>query len=413
MPAGIDLDRLVGRLDAIARHGALDGGGVRRLALSDADGAARDQFVAWCRAAQLQVRIDRIGNVLARRAGVEDQLPAVVIGSHLDSQVNAGRFDGALGVLVGLEILMTLNQSGVRTRHPIEVASWTDEEGARFNTGMLGSSTYIGRLDLDDALGRADPDDVRVRDALERIGYDGDAAVPGPPLRAYLELHIEQGSVLENAAIDVGVVDRSYPVCHLDVRFTGETAHPGSAPMERRRNALVGAARAIVAVDELIRDHGPDAKAGCGVISVWPNRSGIIPSRVGARFDFRHPETAEVRRIDAEIEKALHDAAAAASVEIEIVQRATYGGRPFHPGCVAALEHAAAARRIPTLRLATQAAHDATVIVDRYPAAMVFCPCRRGISHHPDEHVDPARIEASANVLMDAAVALAEGSDDL
>jgi beta-ureidopropionase / N-carbamoyl-L-amino-acid hydrolase len=406
---GIDVDRLWSDLAASSRIGAIPGDGLRRLPLTDADREMRELFVSWCEDAGLDVRVDRIGNVFARREGSED-LPAVLLGSHLDSQVNGGRFDGVLGVLAALEIVRSLGERGVQTRRPIEIVSWTDEEGARFRTGMLGASAFTGRLPLAEALAKEDEAGATVGDELARIGFDGPAAAPGPPPYAYLELHIEQDDRLETAGVDVGVVDASYGVYYLDVRFRGETSHGGPTPMCLRRNALVGAAAAIVAVDRIAREHGPDAKSNASTISVWPNLSGNVPGEATVRFDFRHPERGTLERMRSEIEAALWESARAARVESEIASRVLYGAIEFDRGCVEAIERAAEARGERTLRLKTQAAHDAMVLADFCPAAMVFCPCRGGITHNPAEYVDRERARASIEVLLDAVLELADAS---
>lgn len=402
----IDIDRLWDSIECSAAIGRIPGGGLRRLALTDPDRDMRRTFLTWCRALGLETRIDRVGNLFARRAGLEDDAP-VVMGSHLDTQINGGRFDGVLGVLGGLEVMRALDEHSVRTVRPIELVSWTDEEGARFRTGMLGSSVFTGALGLDDALGRTDVEAVTVGDELERIGFAGDAEVPGGPIHAYLELHIEQDAVLDASDIDVGVVDRAYGVYYFDVSLRGETAHSGPTPMARRRNALLAAAHAIVAVDRIARRHQPGGKANTSTISVWPNRSGIVPSDVDIRVDFRHPDATALARMRDEVESALRAAAREANVAIQLGDPVRYGGNAFDARCMAAIERAAARRGIQTIRMATQAAHDAMVIGRRYPAAMIFCPCRDGVSHNPAEDAEKHRVQASVNVLLDAVVELA------
>ncbi|HET6449104.1 MAG TPA: hydantoinase/carbamoylase family amidase [Conexibacter sp.] len=404
----VDATRLWASVDRSAEFGRIAGGGLSRLALSDADGAMREQLVAWCREAQLDVRVDAVGNVFARRTGAEPALAPVAIGSHLDTQVHAGRYDGVLGVLAGLEVLRTLDAHGVRTRRPLELVCWTDEEGARFNTGMLGASAFTGRLGLADALARADADGVTVAAALARIGFPGEAPVPGHALHAYLELHIEQGSILDASGVDVGVVERAYPVYHLAVAFHGETGHGGPPPMDARRNALVGAARAIAALDSIGRRHAPEARTNTSAIACWPNRAGIVPAEVTVRMDLRHPDGGALEQLRDEAVAAFAIEAAAVGVRAEVVSCTRSGGQRFDDDCVEALEAAARERGHATVRMATIAAHDATVIADAFATAMVFCPCRGGVTHNPAEEVDRERVLPAVEVLMDAAVRLAE-----
>lgn len=367
----------------------------------------RDLLVEWSREAGLEVTVDRIGNIFARRRGRSASASPVALGSHLDTQVHGGRYDGVLGVLGALEAVHALDDAGIETERAIEVVCWTDEEGARFHRSMLGSSVFTGALSLEEGLAHTDERNVSVAQALDRIGYAGEAPVPGHRLHAYLELHIEQAAVLEAAGVDVGIVDSSYPIFHLDVHFEGRTAHSGPTPMEQRRNALTAAAHAIVAVDAIPRAHGPDAKSTTSTIRVWPNRSGIIASSADLRFDFRHPQEAVVEQMRAEIEDAVAKAARASNVDAYIRSRTRFGDARFDPAIVGTLERLAAALEVPAMRLPTQAGHDALVIAAVAPTAMLFCPCRDGVSHHPDEDVDRRRVLPSVRLLAEAALALA------
>jgi N-carbamoyl-L-amino-acid hydrolase len=404
----VDRDRLWASLDRSAEIGAIAGGGLGRLALTDADREMRELFIEWCRADGLEVSVDRIGNIFALRPGIEPECAPVLIGSHLDTQVHGGRFDGVLGVLGALEVIRTLNDNAVVTRRPVQIVSWTDEEGARFHTSMLGSSAFTGLLRVDQALAKSDADGVTVAAELDRIGFAGDAPVPGPSPHAYLELHIEQNAILDEAGVDVGIVDRCYPIYHLDVVFEGRTAHSGPTPMPKRRNATVGAAHAIVAVDRIAREHAPDAKSTTSTLSTWPNRSGIISSHAEVRFDFRHPDVDVIERMRAEIEQALQDAAAAANVTATVRSLTRFGAWSFDDACIAAIENAARRRGVSHMRMATQAGHDAMVVAEHAPTAMIFCPCVDGITHHPDEDVQVERVIPSVEVLLEAMLELAE-----
>ena len=291
----IDDERLWDTLMQSARIGPGRDQGLRRLALDASDKEMRDLFVAWCRDAGATVTIDRMGNIFARRAGRNDTAAPVLVGSHLDTQYTGGRFDGILGVLAGLEILRTLNDRGVETRRPIEVVNWSNEEGARFNPPMLASAVFAGLRDLDWAYSRTDNDGVTYGSALEEIGYVGDAEMGGRDIDAYFELHIEQGPLLEQAGITVGVVTHGYATRGMRLRIKGETAHSGPTPMDQRRNALVGAAYLIAAVNDIgWKYHGEDGKSTASQIEIWPNAVGILPEFAQVSIDFRHPAVSGV-----------------------------------------------------------------------------------------------------------------------
>jgi N-carbamoyl-L-amino-acid hydrolase len=403
----IRADRLWATLDASAEIGAIPPKGLARLALSEADRQMRDLFVSWCEEANLSVTVDRIGNIFACRPGEVADAAPVLIGSHLDTQIHGGRFDGVLGVLAGLECMRALNDADIRTERPLELVSWTDEEGARFRRSMLGSAVFAGQLGLDQALNQHDDRGVTVGEALMEIGYAGERRVPGPPPHAYLELHIEQNSTLEEAGIDVGIVDSSYPWCIVAVHFEGRTAHSGPTPMDKRQNALLGAAHAIVAIDQIARRHGPDTKSSTSTIQVWPNLPAIIPSSVDLRCGLSHPDDRILDRMLFELEDAVAAAATAAKVTAKVIPIARFGNVGFDSKVVAALETASASLRIKSIRLPAQAGHDAFMITSVAPTAMIFCPCRDGISHHPDEDVDFERALPSVAVLAQAAVSLA------
>jgi N-carbamoyl-L-amino-acid hydrolase len=405
----ISADRLWATLEASARIGAIPHNGLSRLALSDADRQMRALFVSWCERANLRVSVDRIGNIFARRAGDSDASP-VMIGSHLDSQIHGGRFDGVLGVLAGLEVMRALNEADIRTERPLEVVSWTDEEGARFRRSMLGSSVFAGQMGLGQALSQKDDCGITVGEALTEIGYAGNEVVPGPPPHAYLELHIEQDSVLDDAGIDVGIVDSSCSSCIVAIHFEGRTAHSGPTPMEKRQDALTGAARAIVAIDQIARQHGPAATSSTSTIQVWPNRPAIIPSSVDLRCGLSHPDGRVLECLRAELEDAAAAAAAEARVTAKVSTIARFGDVTFDPAVVDAIEAAATSLGIESLRLPARAGHDAFVIASVAPTAMIFCPCRDGISHHPDEAIDYERVLPSVAVLAHAAIALANAS---
>jgi N-carbamoyl-L-amino-acid hydrolase len=331
----------------------------------------------------------------------------VVIGSHLDTQITGGRFDGVLGVLAGLEIIRTLNDAGVRTRRPIEIVDWTNEEGARFPPPMLGSAVFAGIRTLGWALGRTDAAGRTVGEELERIGYAGDAPVGGRALDAYFELHIEQGPVLDAKGIPVGILTGSYETRGMNVVVRGEAAHVGGAPMAERRNALVGAAMLVVAVNDIGWSAAPDGRSTSSRIEVWPNLFGVIPEQALLTIDFRHPDATEVERMAADVHQAIHDCAHRAQVEIEVLESWQFGSERFDPELVALLRQSAGRLEVPSLEMPSTIGHDAFYISRVAPMAMLFAPCERGISHNEAENMRLEDAVPSVDVLLDAVLARA------
>ncbi|MEO1265077.1 MAG: allantoate amidohydrolase, partial [Pseudomonadota bacterium] len=287
-------DRLWSSLMEMARIGATKKGGVRRLALTDLDLDARDLFRSWCEAAGLTVSVDQMGNTFARRAGRDDTLPPVLVGSHLDSQPTGGKFDGALGVLSALELVRTLNDLGIATEHPIEVVNFTNEEGSRFAPAMVASGVMAGVFSLDYGLGRADADGITIGDELERLGLKGDMEMGGRPLKAFFEVHIEQGPVLEESDTPIGVVTHAHGQRWFEITFEGVESHAGPTPMDRRKDALVGAARLVNAVHDVGHTFMPDACATCGMIEVYPASRNVIPGRAWVTVDLRNKDDAQL-----------------------------------------------------------------------------------------------------------------------
>jgi N-carbamoyl-L-amino-acid hydrolase len=405
----IDGERLWETIMASARIGpGRTATGLRRLALTDADREMRDLFARWCRDAGLTVTVDRMGNMFARRRGRDETLPPVLVGSHLDTQIAGGRYDGILGVLAGLEIVRTLNAAGIETRRPIEIVNWTNEEGARFYPPMLGSAVFAGVRALDWACARTDDAGRTVGEELARIGYAGDAPVGGRPVDAYFELHIEQGPLLDDKGIPVGVVAGTYEVRGMNVEVRGETAHSGPTPMAARKNALVGAAMLIVAVNEIGWSFAPEGKATTSRIEVWPNLPGILPDHAKVTIDVRHPEAATVDRMVAEVRRAMSDCAARAQVQMEIVETWQFGSERFDPELVDLVRRTAKTLGTPWLDLPSQAGHDAYYVSRVAPTAMVFTPCERGISHNEAEHTRLEDAVPGVNVLLHAVLARAD-----
>ena len=404
----IDIERLWSTIAASAEIGRGPNGGLRRLTLTDDDKRMRDLFAGWARDGGLSVAVDGIGNMFARRDGTDPSLPPVLIGSHLDTQAAGGRFDGILGVLGGLEVLRTLRDAGLDTKRAIEVVNWTNEEGARFYPPMLASLAFAGGQTADWARSRSDKEGLTLGGELDRIGYTGKAPVGGRPIDAYFELHIEQGPRLDAAGIPVGVVVGGFPTRGMRIEISGETAHVGPTPMERRHNALVGAAHVAVAVDEIgWRYTASEGKTTAARLDLWPNLPGIISEHAQLFCDMRHPEAPELERMVGEVETALVDCARRGRCRIEIAERWGFGGLAFDADLIGLIRASARERGYATMDLLSEAGHDAYNMATICPTAMIFSPCIGGISHNEAEDMTKEQALPGANVLLDAVIARA------
>ena len=379
--------------------------GLRRLALSREDQQVRDLFVGWAREAGCAVEIDPVGNIFARRPGTDANLPPVAIGSHLDTQICGGRYDGVLGVMCGLEAMRTLNDRGIQTRRPIELIMWTNEEGARFSPPLMGSLAFAGKLPIAQAHDTKDDAGLRFGDELELIGYAGKAPLGNRPLDCYLELHIEQAPHLDREGCDIGIVVGGYKTLALRVDIQGETSHSGGTPMLERRNALVGAGYLIAAVNDIGLAYAAEqGRTTTPRIECFPNLPGIIPEHVRLIVDFRHPDPAGFERMHAEINAAVTAVEAKARVSITVTEGWSWGTSLFAPECIALLKDTAAELGLPYREMLSQAGHDAYAVADLTPTVMIFTPCRDGISHNTNEAIDLARTLPGANLLLNAAL---------
>lgn len=400
-------------IEASAQIGPGVAGGLRRLALTDSDKEIRDLFRQWCEAAGCRVTVDKMGSMFARREGKED-LPPVLIGSHLDTQIAGGRYDGIVGVLAGLEIVRTLNDHGITTRRPIEVVNWTNEEGARFQPPMVAAGVFAGVYDLDWALARPtrEPgpgEGLTLGEELQRIGFAGREPVGGRDVDSYFELHIEQGPELDRKKTQVGIVTGGYAMRAMVIRIKGETAHTGPTPMEKRKNALVGAARMIVAADDLGWEYaGSLGKVTAARLTASPNLAGILSDRAELSVDLRHPDPAVANEMLAKLEKALAVAARRAQVTYEIAERFTFGDEQFDEDCVSRLRNAAAELGFSHQDILSQAGHDAYHMAAKYPTAMLFSPCGDGITHNEAENTTLEDQLPALNVLLNAVISRAE-----
>ncbi len=404
----INGERLWGSLMEMAKIGPGVKGGNRRLTLTDFDREGRELFIGWCRDAGCSIAVDSMGNIFARRPGEDDSLPPVMVGSHLDTQPTGGKFDGVLGVLGGLELVRTLNDLGVRTKHPIEVVDWTNEEGSRFAPAMISSGVFAGVFTQDFAYGLKDAEGKLFGEELQRIGFAGPEPVGQRPLKAYFELHIEQGPILEDEDCDVGVVTHGQGILWYDVTFTGFESHAGSTPMPRRKDALLGAARLIDKVNEIALSHAPHGVGTVGVVNVYPGSRNVIPGTVSVSVDFRHPEPAVLADMDQRLRAVVGIIAGEIGLIGEVKDVFRFDPVAFDPACVGRVRAAAERLGYRHRNIVSGAGHDACYIARVAPTAMVFCPCVDGISHNEVEDIHPRWATAGGDVLLHAVLETAE-----
>lgn len=396
----IDGRRLWDSLMALAQVGATARGGVCRLALSDLDRQGRDLVTEWGRAAGLAVTVDRIGNVFMRRAGRNPALPPVMAGSHIDTQPTGGKFDGNYGVLAALEVVRTLDDHGIETEAPIEVAFWTNEEGSRFVPVMMGSGVFAGAFTLEHAYAARDADGKSVRDELARIGYLGEEVPGAHPIGAYFEAHIEQGPVLEDAGVTIGVVEGVLAIRWFDCTVEGMEAHAGPTPMALRRDALQPATRLMQEVVASALRHGPHGRGTVGMVLVHPNSRNVIPGRVRFSIDLRNASDALVEAQAAEVKALAERLAVEYGMPIRIEEVSNYPAQRFDPACVRSVAAAAERLGYSHMPAVSGAGHDAVYAARLAPTGMIFIPCKDGISHNEVEDADPAHLEAGCNVLL-------------
>ena len=403
----INADRLWNSLMEMARIGATPKGGVCRLALTDLDRQARDLFVSWCQQAGCSIKVDRMGNIFARRAGRNNHLAPVGTGSHLDSQPTGGRFDGVYGVLAGLEVMRTLNDQGIRTERPVETSVWTNEEGSRFAPAMLASGVYAGAFSLDYGLSRTDADGKTIGAELQRIGYAGTEPMGGRAVHAFFETHIEQGPILEAEGQTIGVVTDAQGQRWYELTLTGQESHAGPTPMPVRRDALLGAAKVIQLVNQIGLAHAPLAVSTVGMINSHPNSRNVIPGRVALTIDLRCPDNHQLARMDGELKAGVARIASDSRLDHQLQQIFQVDCVHFDQACVASVRRAAHALGYVTRDIVSGAGHDACYMARVAPTAMIFVPCIGGISHNEIEDAKPEWIEAGANVLLRAMLAKA------
>ncbi|QYK39982.1 MAG: Zn-dependent hydrolase [Paracoccaceae bacterium] len=400
--------RLWDSLMEMAQIGPGIAGGNNRQTLTDADSEGRHLFAGWCADAGMTMGVDTMGTMFATRAGTDPEALPVYMGSHLDTQPTGGKYDGVLGVLGALEVVRTMNDMGVRTRRPIVVTNWTNEEGTRFAPAMLASGVFAGMHTQDYAYGRVDAEGKTFGDELKRIGWVGDETVGARRMHAMLELHIEQGPILEAEGKDIGVVTHGQGLWWLQVTLTGRDAHTGSTPMHMRVNAGLGMARITERVHQIAMSHQPNAVGAVGQCNVYPNSRNVIPGRVVFTVDIRSPEQAKLDAMKAEVMRAAHAVARELGLGCEIEDVGHFDPVTFDPGLVKIVRQSAENLGYSHMDIVSGAGHDACWINRVAPTVMIMCPCVDGLSHNEAEEISPDWAAAGTDVLLHAVLEVAE-----
>lgn len=403
----VNAARLWSTLETMAQLGGTPAGGVTRLALSEDDRLARNLLRDWAREEGFSCDVDSMGNMFIRRAGKNPELAPVMTGSHVDSQPLGGRYDGIYGVLAGLEALRTLNDRAIETERDIVLVNWTNEEGARFAPAMLASGVWSGQFSQEYAYSRTDSAGVSVSEALEAIGYQGETPARAFPVHACYELHIEQGPILEEEAIDIGLVHAAMGQRWFTLTLDGFAAHAGTTPMHSRRDALTAFAELALKVEEIGIQHAPDGRATIGMAHITPNSRNVVPSRVVCSVEFRHPQTEALIAMEAALRQAA-DSLAARGVTANVERIFDYAPIAFDAGCLSRSEQAARELGYSTKRMVSGAGHDTCYISKIAPASMIFIPCVKGISHNEAENIYQSWSEKGANVLLKSVLLAAQ-----
>ena len=398
----INGERLWDSLMELAQIGATPKGGVCRLTLTDLDKQGRDLVIGWAKDAGMTIVIDKIGNGFMRRDGRNNALPPIMTGSHIDTQPTGGKFDGNYGVLAGIEVVRTLNEHGIETEAPIEVAFWTNEEGSRFVPVMMGSGVFAKAFTLEHAYAATDTEGKTVKDELARIGYVGEQVPGDHPIGAYFETHIEQGPVLEDNGTIIGVVQGVLGIRWFDCTVTGMEAHAGPTPMALRKDALQVATHLMQDVVAAANRHPPHGRGTVGMVQVYPNSRNVIPGRVKFSIDLRNHSDKLVDQMADEVKVLAARLSVESGLSIQIEQVSSYPAQGFHPECVEAVACAAEKLGYSNMPVVSGAGHDAVYMANLAPSGMIFIPCKDGISHNEIEDAKPEHITAGCNVLLHA-----------
>ncbi|WP_336802060.1 Zn-dependent hydrolase [Kaistia sp. MMO-174] len=407
----INGERLWDSLMEMAKVGPGIAGGNNRQTLTDADAEGRKLFQAWCEAAGMTLGVDKMGTMFATRPGTDPEALPVYIGSHLDTQPTGGKYDGVLGVLAGLEVIRSLNDLGIKTKHPVVVTNWTNEEGARFAPAMLASGVFAGAIPIDYAYSRRDPEGLAFGDELKRIGWVGDEEVGARKMHAYFEYHIEQGPILEAEQKQIGVVTHCQGLWWLEVTLTGREAHTGSTPMNLRVNAGLAMARIFEMVQAVAMENQPGAVGGVGQVFFTPNSRNVLPGKVVFTIDIRTPELAKLNAMRARIEKEAAAIAEALGVGCAIEAVGHFDPVTFDPTLVGRVRGAAERLGYSHMDIISGAGHDACWTAKVAPTTMIMCPCVGGLSHNEAEEISPEWAAAGADVLLHAVLETAEIAD--
>ena len=407
----INGDRLWNRLMEMAKIGGTPKGGVCRVALSDEDKIGRDLFVQWCREAGCTVEIDQMGSIFAHRPGRNPDLPPVMIGSHLDSQPTGGKFDGVYGVLAGFEVIETLNDHGIQTEMPIEVVSWTNEEGARFAPAMIASGVFAGEFSLDYAYAREDKDGFKLGEELERIGYKGNIEVGNRPYTATFEIHIEQGPILEAKGKSVGIVTGVQGIRWYDLVLTGKETHAGPSPMSYRKDPVRGALPILQRLYGMADTYSPEARVTVGYLDASPGVKNTVPGTLVVSIDLRHPDAGILKKMDADLKSIIHEELEESPILGELKEIWYSPPVKFAPECVRAVSKAVEKLGIPAMKIVSGAGHDAVYVSKVAPTSMIFIPCEGGLSHNELENAEKADVINGTNVLLHAVLELANAKD--
>ncbi len=391
----------------MAKIGPGVAGGNNRQALTDDDRMGRDLFKTWCEAADMTVSIDNMGNMFSRRAGTNQTLPPVLAGSHLDTQPTGGRFDGVFGVLAALEAVQTMNDLGIKTERPIEIVNWTNEEGSRFGPPMMGSAVFAGVLSEAEAKATKDQDGFTMGEALKEIDYVGKEPTQSRPVHAFIECHIEQGPFLEREDKAIGVVTGVQAMRWYKARVLGEARHAGTTPPSSRKDALTAAAKLVLKIDEIMQQRGDAGRCTVGIFQAFPGSPNVCPDRVEFTVDMRNPTSEELNKMDREFRRAAEDLYLDTGCGVEIEE--IWFSEPVHfdQTCIDAIRRGANEHGHPWRDIMSGAGHDAVNMARIAPSAMIFIPCKDGISHNEAEYSSPEAIAAGADVLLSTLLDLA------
>jgi N-carbamoyl-L-amino-acid hydrolase len=403
----INGERLWSRLMQMGQIGATSHGGCNRQALTELDFEGRRLLMQWAQPLGCRSRVDPIGNLFLQRPGTDAQLPSVLTGSHLDTQPTGGKFDGVYGVLAGLEVLECLNEQGIRTAHPIELAVWCNEEGARFPAAMMGSAVWAGRLPIETAYALKDPRGTSVREALVQAGVPLDGPLMRQPVKAAFEAHIEQGPILEQQGKTIGIVTGVQHMCRNEVLIYGQETHAGTTPMAARRDPIRALAQVLPELYRAAERIGPEARMTVGIIETYPGSPNTVPGRLRFTVDLRHPQPQQYRALRDALQQIVSEALARARLQGAVQCYWEAPGVTFDPACVAAVRSAAGALGYGSMEMISGAGHDSCNVAAVAPTSMIFVPCANGLSHNEAEQAAPADLAAGANVLLNAMLSLA------